>query len=221
MSGFQPDGPQVNLGAIGATAAMDFWNAWLSAVTAVSQKQLQDSATLFQQVVTGNFELEKWAKSVISISTGWFSLAGFPIEFCSRANAQVPTAFFVVDKDTETASQIVRPSFIPLNATVEVTDLWNINGSGGVSVLKNKKDQTGGLNEQCLTAGFLEDGSQLEVELVSLLHQKLDPGLYLGMVYAHTPPEAQRYPLAMVALLAPLDASRDPLPVDLQPLAGP
>ena len=60
MNGMPPNAGGVNFGAVGASPAIDFWNAWLSAVTALTQQQMQESATLFQQAVTGNFNFYDW-----------------------------------------------------------------------------------------------------------------------------------------------------------------
>lgn len=200
MNGMPPDGKNVNFGDLGANPAIDFWNSLLSAFTALSQRQMLDSADLFQRAVTGQFSLDQWVRDLIAMWMRWFSLANLPMEWLARSTSQVPLAVFVVDQEAETDIRSVRPPVVLTSAQLEVTDLWNIQGNN--SKLENQP------GKQCINVELTQDGNRLDVRLVSLLQQRLDPGLYIGAVYAHAPPEATRYLLALVLVLAPLARPR-------------
>jgi len=201
MNGMPPDVGSTDFGQIGATPAIDFWNSLLSAITALTQRQLLDSAELFQQAATGQFDLQQWLRSVISLSTRWFTLANFPLDFLTRTNAQIPTVFFILDKAKETDFQSVRTPFVLPNAQVEVTDLWNLQ-DGGASKLVNQPEQ------QSVSVELAQNGNRLDVRLVSMGLQDIGPGLYVGAVHARSEPEATRFPLAIITVLAPFEAAR-------------
>jgi hypothetical protein len=191
-------------------------------------QQVEDLSTLFSQSLTGSFKVKDWTRDIITLWTRWFSMTATPWVFLEQlstrpagpastpstpstapgstpSTAQVPTLFFIVDKDTETQGpQFVTPAFVLTDHLVEVTDLWPMDGNGGRR-LENKPDDP---NRQCVSVNLQQASNRVEVRLVSLLKQELHPGLYLGMVYARRPGESVRQPLALLCVLADLQAPR-------------
>lgn len=216
----------VNFGELGGSTAMDFWNSLLDAGLRLFQQQARDWSDLFRQAVTGDFQLDQWVRSSVSMSMRWFSLAAFPSEWWARYMRQLPTLFFVVDEQTEALRHPLMPTpFIVPDHDVHVTDLVRIGGpvqqtatgeEPPVMALKNEPPA------RCVEARLSADGSRLDVGLVSLLNQDLDPGFYFGMVYAHSQVDAQRIPLALVYVYASLQARRpaNPVPTDTPPAAS-
>jgi hypothetical protein len=213
MNGTPSNGTTPNFGQIGASPSIDFFNFMVSAFAAFSQRQLQDSADLFQRAVTGEFDLERMMKDLISLSLRWVSLANIPAEWVARFRTQAPAVFFIVDEDTETLTpQSVTTPIVAQDFQIELSGFWNLNLQASRAQLPM---------EECISAELKDNGNRLEIRPVSLLMQDLEPGLHVGVVHGHKTGETTRQLLALVYLLAPFEFTRfsiaPPPPIPTEP----
>jgi len=200
MNGTQSGDGSVNFGDIGATPSIDFFNFVTSAFMAFSQRQLLDSADLFQRAATGDFDLERMLKDIISLSLRWTTLANIPAEWMARFRTQSPMVFFIVDEQTETLNpQSVTPAIIAQDFEVELRGFFNLRDPTMAPLPM----------DDCISVEIKDNGSRLEIRPVSLLQQELFPGLYVGVVYGHRTGETTRQLLSLVFLLAPFETVRE------------
>ena len=199
MNGTQSGDGSVNFGDIGATPSIDFFNFVTSAFMAFSQRQLLDSADLFQRAATGDFDLDRMLKDIISLSLRWTTLANIPAEWMARFRTQSPMVFFIVDEQTETLNpQSVTPAIIAQDFEVELRGFFNLRDPTMAPLPM----------DDCISVEIKDNGSRLEIRPVSLLQQELFPGLYVGVVYGHRTGETTRQLLSLVFLLAPFEEVR-------------
>jgi hypothetical protein len=191
--------PDVDFGRLGSSATIAFWNAMLGATSSVMQRHLLRGAEIFQRVFMGEYGAAQWASDVTQLWSSWFGLAAFPFEWWSRYMGHIPTLILVVDKTSGTVGPVSAPTPISLSNRdflLNVTDLQHLQGKGRIESARH------------VFARLTQNGNRLEAKLVELGDSPeerertgIQPGFYIGLVYASLKAESQRLPLAILAAL--------------------
>ncbi|SEM26332.1 hypothetical protein SAMN05444354_1148 [Stigmatella aurantiaca] len=181
--------PEVDFGELGATPAVQFWNAMLGAVSSLWQEQFLYLSSLSTSALTAQNPGEVIQKGLLRLAMNWFSLVPFPFEWWTRYTQQVPSVFFVLDQEAQTASPVTVPLPIVLGEQqrISVTKLQKV---GGGAFLPGTI-----FSIECI------DRTLLRVKPVSLKQGNglKEPGLYLGLIYTQN--NGERHPLALLCVL--------------------
>lgn len=184
-TGTTPSGPDT-------TTATEFLNDLMLATTGLMQDQLARWSSIFQQMRQGTYEARQLQMDLVRMWDPWIALATFPFQWWTQYSRQLPTMLFIVDEVAETVGPFEAPLNIslPPGVTPAVGDLHQIGG--------NKQ-----FDASHIQVELTPEGNQVSVTLVDLgsgrtarAAKGLDPGLYVGPVYATE--VATRRPLALV-----------------------
>jgi hypothetical protein len=199
--------------AMESPEALRSWGFVVQSVLGFLQQQGIDLSELFKAGLAGNlkadalvnFAFRTWSQALGSMLGLGQSL--------SAAAGQIPSVIFIIDEVSETAP----PQVIPFKGARENARLFNTDVVliGGPLSPSNKpgEEATPGIPKRrgmkASVRSRFKGSSQIEVRLVGLSGQPLEPGLYSGMVFSRQPAETRPVPQALIWVFAELKQTRD------------
>ncbi|MFL5345410.1 MAG: hypothetical protein ACJ8AT_11480 [Hyalangium sp.] len=197
-----------------AATVTRYWTDMLQGSSTFLLGQVGRWSRALDQMRTGTYAPSSWMQDMTGTLDELTLLIALPFQWMPQsAERQLPTFLFVVDGDTEFVGPMDASTavFLPPGVTITVTDLYLIGGDGtggGQAVGKRSINANDHVQAQ-----LSPQSDRVEVTLVDLGRgqsrrtvQGINPGLYVGAVYATE--VATRRPLAVIYAL--VEASEVP-----------
>ncbi|MDY7232524.1 hypothetical protein [Hyalangium rubrum] len=199
-----------------ASSAATFWNDMFQTNFTFWQSQHSRFFSALDKMREGKYDSAQWMQDVAGSWDAWLTLLASPWQASAGRERQLPTLLFVVDGDAEFIGPTDAPThvFLPDGVTTRVTDLHPVVGAGIAVRGKSLEQGTGNIDANAhIRAQLSPNRDRVEVSLVDLGRgqsrrktQGIDPGLYVGAVYATE--VATRRPLAIIYVL--VEESKEP-----------
>lgn len=220
----QEDGGQARPAESTALVSSDALRAWGVLVQTMGsfwQQQGVELSRLFKEGVEGTLGADALARYGVrtwSQGLGAWVGAGQALSAAGTGSSgQIPSLVFYLDEDSEVAPAQRIPFRGPPETKILTTDVVRIGGPMSGSNAGAGAEEAPGIlraegEKKVVDCQFCVERSELEVSLVGLSGQALEPGLYAGMVFSRQPGEARRVPQAFIWVFAGLKAPRSGIP---------
>ncbi|WP_164017472.1 hypothetical protein [Pyxidicoccus trucidator] len=198
------DRMQADFGMSEASDALRLWNALVLSMAGFWQQQGLAMGQLFDQGRKGQLGVSQLVSFSFATWLRGMSLWLTPGRLAS-AQGQVPSLIFIIDRDSESPP----PQKVMLTAAVDESELelTPIMKFGGPAERMPGGEPAAVLSARGIECHVTDGGTQLEVRLVGLSGQTLDPGFYAGIVYSKRRGEAHRWPRAFIWIFAALSGA--------------
>jgi hypothetical protein len=172
----------INYGAIGSSAPMQYWNDLMQASTALMLEQSVRWAALFQECMLGEGTPNDYFQAVNRLYAGniqdAFVLSSFPWMWWGRFMGDVPSICFIIDSVTEATPEqtVMTPINVPRGSEVKVTELTRIGSAPKEVVIPS-----GHVKSQITNGG---NALAISLQNTKQLLPLLPGGMYAGLVYS-------------------------------------